>query len=131
MIGLGIDGGGTKTEALLVEHTGRILGLGRAGPTNMFFVSREEAWAAFGAAVDAARADVGPIQIGGMVVSAEVPDDLLADLAARYGIPAWRHIEEPEAALAAGQPFSDAEVRVVVCAGTGSMALGVGEGARA
>jgi N-acetylglucosamine kinase-like BadF-type ATPase len=125
MIGLGIDGGGTKTEALLVGHDGRILGKGRAGPTNMFFVSREDAWTAFTKAVDDAVAQAGSVAIDGMCVSAEVPDEVLADLAAHYHIPAWQHTLEPVTALASARPFTSADIRIVLCAGTGAMATGV------
>ncbi|MBN1284967.1 MAG: hypothetical protein JXB47_06195 [Anaerolineae bacterium] len=128
MIGLGIDGGGTKTEALLLDAAGRILGMGRSGPVNTFFVSEREALAAMCAAVDAARAAAGPVEIAALAASAEVPDDLLDELSRTYHIPRWRHLEEPESARAAGQLFAGVAIRVVVCAGTGSMAMGVGEG---
>jgi len=30
----GVDGGGTRTRAALVDESGRVLGLGEAGPSN-------------------------------------------------------------------------------------------------
>src|SRR5258708_6694332 len=48
---LAIDGGGTKTVALLLNDHGRLLGWGRAGPSNVSFVSVEDATAAIQKAV--------------------------------------------------------------------------------
>ena len=31
---LGIDGGGTKTRAIILDETGRLLGAGLGGPSN-------------------------------------------------------------------------------------------------
>jgi len=41
---LGIDGGGTKTEAILADRTGRILGMGRSGGSNPNFVGKKKAF---------------------------------------------------------------------------------------
>ncbi len=38
---LGVDGGGTLTRALLVDETGRVLGAGQAGPSNINQVDRK------------------------------------------------------------------------------------------
>ncbi len=124
VIGLGIDGGGSKTEALLLDDAGHILGVGRAGPSNTFFVTEADALAAMRAAVDAAMDS--PPRMDALAVSAKLPDALIEALSVHYDIPRWRHLEEPESALAAGQPFAGVPIRVVVCAGTGSMAMGVG-----
>jgi len=38
---LGIDGGGTKTEAVVLDVHGRVLSVGTGGPTNLAYVSQE------------------------------------------------------------------------------------------
>jgi len=35
MLFLGVDGGGTKTKAVLLDETGKLLGMGISGPTNL------------------------------------------------------------------------------------------------
>ncbi|MBE3599151.1 MAG: hypothetical protein IMX02_10320 [Limnochordaceae bacterium] len=40
---LGIDSGGSKSIGVLMNDEGRILGIGFAGPTNLYFVSEEDA----------------------------------------------------------------------------------------
>jgi glucosamine kinase len=52
---LGVDGGGTKTLAAIADERGRILGTGRAGPTNPDVVGEEELAANLGSAVREAR----------------------------------------------------------------------------
>jgi glucosamine kinase len=42
MIWLGIDGGGTKTRALLADATGKVLGLGRSGSSNLNLFACDE-----------------------------------------------------------------------------------------
>lgn len=39
---IGVDGGGTKTSALLVEETGRIIGSAKVGPTNLQIVGPDK-----------------------------------------------------------------------------------------
>jgi N-acetylglucosamine kinase-like BadF-type ATPase len=48
---LGVDGGGTKTEALLADSAGRILGRGVAGPSNPLFSGDQAAVEAVSRAV--------------------------------------------------------------------------------
>lgn len=56
---LGIDGGGSKTVALLATGTGEVLGRGSAGTANHFTVGKEQAFAAIEQAVAASFADAG------------------------------------------------------------------------
>lgn len=51
---LGIDGGGTKTECVLLDERGTVVAIGRAGPSNPFRVGLERAIAALREAADAA-----------------------------------------------------------------------------
>ena len=56
---MGIDGGGSKTAALLADETGRVLGRGAAGASNFQIVGHEAAQAAIVAAMAAATAAAG------------------------------------------------------------------------
>lgn len=51
---LGIDGGGTKTLALLADRSGTVIGRGTAGPSNYHRVGVENAFSALDAAVESA-----------------------------------------------------------------------------
>jgi N-acetylglucosamine kinase-like BadF-type ATPase len=53
---LGIDGGGTKTQAAICDETGRILGVGLGGASGIDSVGADGAMSGIGAAVQAARA---------------------------------------------------------------------------
>ena len=56
---LGIDGGGTKTLAVLVSSVGKVLGRGLAGSTDCFNFSEQEVLRNLGSAVDRALATTG------------------------------------------------------------------------
>ena len=57
---LGIDGGGTKTDCLIANEAGLVLGYGRGGPVNLNFVSDETARASIVKAVCDAWQAAGP-----------------------------------------------------------------------
>lgn len=59
-VALGVDGGATKTMAAVGDESGRILGVGLAGPSNYQLIGLEEAMSNIKAAVTAAldRADL-------------------------------------------------------------------------
>ena len=56
---LGIDGGGTQTQACIVDETGRVLGMASAGPANFQSIGVEQATANVGEAERLARAAAG------------------------------------------------------------------------
>lgn len=56
---LGIDGGGTSTEAWLADCSGSVLGRGHAGPSNPKAIGQEAARRALNLAIAAAFADAG------------------------------------------------------------------------
>ena len=56
---LGLDGGGSKTLALLAGADGSVLGRGIAGASNYQNIGEIAAWAALDAAIAAAFADAG------------------------------------------------------------------------
>jgi N-acetylglucosamine kinase-like BadF-type ATPase len=56
---LGIDGGGTKTQAAICDETGRVLGMGLGGASGIDSVGADAAALSIDAAVDAARRQAG------------------------------------------------------------------------
>lgn len=56
---MGIDGGGSKTLALLTDETGRVLGRGAAGASNFQVIGHQAAQAAIQAAMSASWRDAG------------------------------------------------------------------------
>ena len=53
---VGVDGGGTKTEAVVMDVNQRVIGAGRAGPSNPLRVGIAAAAAAIREAIDSACA---------------------------------------------------------------------------
>ena len=66
MLYLGIDGGQTRTRALLADATGRVLGIGVAGPSNHVEVpgGRERLRAAVTGSANAALRQAGLADVG-------------------------------------------------------------------
>jgi N-acetylglucosamine kinase-like BadF-type ATPase len=56
---LGIDGGGTRTRAAIMDEAGRVLGQGEAGPSNIDDIGEAAAQTHIGQAVTAAKAQAG------------------------------------------------------------------------
>jgi len=136
---LGFDGGGTKTDCVLMDESARILAQAQAGPSNPLRVG-------FGAAISSIR------EAARQAVSlAKVPDNLAAAAicAGLAGAGPAESAEKIRALLAAEFPESKVEIRtdldlalaaagdgpaIVLLAGTGSFAVGrngAGETARA
>jgi N-acetylmuramic acid 6-phosphate etherase len=132
---LGIDGGGTRTVAILAapEPGGgwRLLGRGEAGPSNQQAIGPAAALAALDAATAAAFAAAGkvrqPVKAAclGLAGSGRPGDqEIIRDWAARVALaPAVDVIEDAALLLAAGTPDGWG---VAVVAGTGSMAFARG-----
>jgi N-acetylglucosamine kinase-like BadF-type ATPase len=134
-LALGVDGGGTKTEAWLA-HLGAtaepiILGRGKAGSSNPRAVGMEPALANLGAAIDAAWADakLAPTQVDCAVLAMSGAGHLavqerIAEWANRRELAkqVWfKHDAEP--VLAEGTPEGWGVALIV---GTGSAAIGCG-----
>ena len=133
MFALGVDGGGTKTEAWLarVEGAGEpvVIGRGKAGSSNPRAVGMETALANLGAAIDAAWADarLAPTAVDGAVLAMSGA----GHVAVQEQIAAWanhrglanrlwfKHDAEP--VLAEGTPEGWGIALIV---GTGSAAIG-------
>jgi glucosamine kinase len=136
---LGFDGGGTKTECVAVDSSGKALGRGAAGPSNALRVTYESAITelklAGAGAVHAANADHGVVRgvCAGLAGagSAGVSARIAQSLAKVWPQANVRVITDADAALLAAASTGPA---VVVIAGTGSIAIGrnaKGEVARA
>ncbi|MGC9396793.1 MAG: N-acetylglucosamine kinase [Anaerolineae bacterium] len=123
---IGIDGGGSKTMALIAGRDGSILGRGLSGPSNYLVIGAEAAYAALDAAVEAAAGGraVRPAALCLGLAGAARPDNqavIQAWADARYpGVPVVI-THDARLALAAGTPEGWG---VAVLCGTGSMVYG-------
>jgi N-acetylglucosamine kinase-like BadF-type ATPase len=126
---IGVDGGGTKTQVLIGDAEGRVLGRGAAGSSNVQTVGVEATYAALDAAVAAALDEAG---LGGkpralclgMAGAGRAADRAVIErwASARYpGVPA-RVTHDAALVLAAGTP---AGWGIAVLCGTGSLVYGV------
>ncbi len=126
---LGIDGGGTTTEAWLALPGGRVVGRGRAGPSNAKAVGPEAARRALDDAIAAAFADAGatlaPVASACLGLAGfDRPEDWQL-------LSAWVHdarwadrfvlVNDGDLVIAAGTPEGSG---IGVIAGTGSIAVG-------
>lgn len=139
---LGIDGGGTKTRAVLLDSRSREIARTVSGPSNYHSVGRAAAQASIGQAIHqvlaiAGRtwADVQAIGLGLAGVARpsdhQVLHDILAEIASGLGAPRRRGAayepcmlitHDAEAALVGGV---GRRYGAVLIAGTGAMAYGV------
>lgn len=129
---LGLDTGGTKTRALLVDARGQVIGVGRAGPANRFFVEPQALVATLQeAALTAMRSLLpGPVPLAVVCVvgpsGKEPAEAMVANLAAQGVLAAGAVVIrplEPEPGLVT---VTAERLGVAVVAGTGSSAWGVG-----
>lgn len=125
---IGVDGGGTHTEALVSDRV-RILGRGTAGPSNHQVVGLQAAAAAVASAVGEALSAAGgtPADVGGAVLGlagADFPQDVerLSAALSALGF-SFTVVNDAEIALTAGMTGSE-PAAVLVLAGTGTNVLG-------
>ncbi len=123
---VGVDGGGSKTLALVADTQGKILGRGIGGPSNYQVVGQEAACAAIATAIRGARAQV-PGELSalclGIAGAGRVSDRTVFQAWAetRYpGIPVVV-VHDGQLALAAGTPEGWG---IAVLCGTGSLVYG-------
>src|SRR5262245_58880847 len=126
---LGVDGGGSKTVALLADSAGRVLGRGAAGASNYQAIGAARACGAIEQAALAAFAVAGivPGRVGAVclgMAGAGRPDDQA--LFRGWAVVQWPGalvsiVNDAELALAAGTP--DGWGVALIC-GTGSIAYG-------
>jgi N-acetylglucosamine kinase-like BadF-type ATPase len=129
LIVLGVDGGGTKTLAIITDEEGRTLGEGLAGPSNPLRVGVSNAAAAVREAVDRAcasadvrRTDIASAEIGlAGVRRADLKEHMTVALKRVLGINSVAVVTDADIALygaTGGKPG------LVLIAGTGSICCG-------
>lgn len=117
---LSVDGGGTKTLAVVADADGHVHGVGVGGPTNPLFAPARVVRASLREAVLSALRTAG---VAGdavdMAVAAFAGEVDVARHMRDTGIRAWRVVREPDLCLAAGVVEGRG---AVVLAGTGAFA---------
>lgn len=112
---LGVDGGGSKCEAALVEETGAVAGWGRGGPTHVYYDPPERVAASYVEAIEGALAAVrgrGEIWVAGPVGAEQAQEAIAAACERSHYLAA----DEVATSFACAQQ----EWGLVVLAGTGS-----------
>src|SRR5271156_3751614 len=125
---LGFDGGGTKTDCVLMDETRAVLARGRAGPSNPARVGLDAAVASLTEAAEKAlaasgksAAEIASIHAGiAGVGSARAIPDLVRELQLKFPNSTALINSDLSMALAATQEIPS----VVVIAGTGSAVMG-------
>ncbi len=119
-----IDGGGTKTECVIVDHTGRCVAKGLGGPSNIRYTEKSVVIESFTTAIDSALAcSDEPVQVNVVGCThrvAELPE--IADLVYGRLRGEIRRYSEGEAALGSAGVFE--RYGVAQIAGTGSSTYG-------
>jgi N-acetylglucosamine kinase-like BadF-type ATPase len=127
---LGVDGGGTKTRAVVADSRGRLLGEGQAGPSNPLRVGVDDSTKAVREAVERAcvdagirRQDLSAAEVGLAGVKREdIRERMRAALSAEFGIESLEVVTDAEIALYGA---TEGKPGLVVIAGTGSICCGI------
>ena len=125
---LGIDGGGTKTEAVILDLNDQILGQGIAGPSNPLRVGIANAAAAIREAIERLawlhirRDDIMAAQIG---LAGARRDEIRARMREALATSAFADVEIVGDADIALYGVTEARSGIVVIAGTGSICCGI------
>ncbi len=115
---LGIDGGGSKCDAVLIDENGTVTGWGRGGPTHPFYDSPQTVAASYAEAVSRA---LDGLQQAEIWVGGHFPPGPVRDAIAAAGrIIGHRPAGEVEMAFASAQR----QWGIIVLAGTGSFVFG-------
>jgi N-acetylglucosamine kinase-like BadF-type ATPase len=116
---LGIDGGGSKCDAALVDETGAVVGWGRGGPIHVYYDPPEVISASFRDAIAGALGcrQVGELWVVGHFPRREPPREMLGSAAEAVH---YRDASEVDTAYAAAQQ----DWGLIVLAGTGSFVHG-------
>jgi glucosamine kinase len=127
---LGIDGGGTKTQAALCDENGRVLGAGLSGASGIDSVGAEAAAANIGAAITAARRQAGletapcdGVFFGMAGVVSAADQAIVHDIARSLGLGGAVQVDHDiRIALAGGL---SGRPGIALIAGTGSSCFGI------
>lgn len=125
---LGVDGGGTRTRAVITDTRQRLLGEGIAGPSNPLRVGVSSAAAEVRAAVDQAcqkaqiaRGEIAAAEIGLAGVRTTEVRERMREALMGLGVGVLDVVTDADIALFGA---TEGEPGVVVIAGTGSVCLG-------
>ncbi|HJR08488.1 MAG TPA: BadF/BadG/BcrA/BcrD ATPase family protein [Pyrinomonadaceae bacterium] len=129
LVVLGVDGGGTKTQAIITDEEGRALGEGLAGPSNPLRVGVSNAAAAVREAVDRAcaaarvhRTDIASAEVGlAGVRRADLKERMTDALQRTLGINSIEVVTDADIALYGA---TNGKPGLVLIAGTGSICCG-------
>jgi N-acetylglucosamine kinase-like BadF-type ATPase len=133
---LGVDGGGSKTRAVVADGVGEVLGEGLAGPSNPLRVGVVEAVGAIRDAVDKAcakagvrRVEIAAAEVGlAGVKRADIRERMRAAVA-ELGVKTVEVVTDADIALYGA---TEGKPGLVIIAGTGSICCGInGRGRRA
>ena len=126
---IGIDGGGTKTDAVIMDANYRVLGEGVAGPSNPLRVGIVKAAAAVREAIDKTcqaaqvqRRDIQAAEVGLAGARREELRSRMREALSNTGIAQIEVVSDADIALYGA---TDGEPGVVVIAGTGSVCCGI------
>ena len=126
---VGVDGGGTKTEAVIMDSDLRVIGEGKAGPSNPLRVGVTSAAAAVREAIDNAcasakirRSDVESAQVGLAGARKHELRERMREVLLALGIREIEVVTDAEIALYGA---TDGAPGIVVIAGTGSICCGI------
>lgn len=126
---LGVDGGGTKTRAVVVDVAQRVLGEGIAGPSNPLRVGVGSAAVAVKEAVDLAcaaarvrRTDIVAAEVGLAGVRRAELRERTREALGVLGIPSLEVVTDADIALFGA---TDGKPGLVIIAGTGSICCGI------
>jgi len=141
---LGVDGGGSKTTAVLADGTGRVIGAGQAGASNCQTVGLQQACSSIDTAIRAAIEDasanfgIDPADLEGRLVivlglaGADRSRDktrLNSALLAKLPLRPRQLLIENDARIALAGATGN-RPGIILIAGTGSIALGMDHGGR-
>ena len=126
---VGVDGGGTKTAAVILDSNQRVIGEGRAGPSNPMRVGIATAAAAVREAIDSAcvmakvrREDLLAAEIGLAGAGRRELRERMREALSTLGIADIEVVTDADIALYGA---TDGAPGIVVIAGTGSICCGV------
>src|SRR5215203_3582587 len=126
---VGVDGGGSKTRAVVADGAGKVLGIGLAGPSNPLRVGVGEAVGAIRDAADKACAEAGVRR--GEIVAAEVGlagvkradiRERMRAAVAELGVKIVEVVTDADIALYGA---TEGKPGLVIIAGTGSVCCGI------
>jgi N-acetylglucosamine kinase-like BadF-type ATPase len=128
LILLGVDGGGTKTQAIITDEAGRTLGKGLAGPSNPLRVGVSNAAAAVRTATDRActaagvrRTDIAAAEVGLAGVRRSDLKERMTEALRALGISSLEVVTDADIALYGA---TNGKPGLVLIAGTGSICCG-------